>query len=73
MAKSSKAHLAAVKRYNQTHYKDIAMIFRPEELERLKNHCESTGESITGFVTAAILSALDAAEKSGKGGEDHGE
>lgn len=70
---SSKAHIAAVKRYNKTHYKDITMIFKPDEFERLKSYCESTGESITGFVTAAIVAALDAAEKNGKGGGCNGE
>ena len=61
---ASNSHAEAVARYNAKSYKRRRLAVSPELDERLRAHIAESGESLNGFIMAAISAALDAAEAS---------
>ena len=45
--------------YTKEHYKRISLVMQNEEYNTMKEHTESTGETVNGFIKRAILQTIE--------------
>lgn len=55
----SKAQQKAVNKYMKENYDEIKVRVPKGMKEKIKAHAESRGESVNGFITRAILEAME--------------
>lgn len=58
---SSAAHKRAVNKYNEKAYQKTLIRLKPDIMQAVRSRIGITGESLNGFITAAIIARLEAA------------